>query len=113
MRRHTAGGEQVDFDKLAADINKEAKEPSQRTTGSEIAHLLAAASCVSADSGFDDDTDGGHTEGQSPVARAAADSSWRPDVQFEDAEVGRAFEHALLRLNPFERKILRLRGVSL
>ena len=113
MRKYLAGGngESVDFEKLAEEVNKEAKEPGHRTNGSEIADLLAAASCVSADTGFVTNDGEGHDT--SPVERTSAPSSCRPDVQFEEAEVGKAFESALSRLSPFDRKLLRLRGVSL
>lgn len=102
--------EHMDFDKLAEAINKDADD-THRTNASEIADLLAAASCVSTDSvgppGADSDAE------VPSVNRFAAPSSCQPDVQFERYEAISKMEQAIQMLSAVERKLLKMKGVTL
>jgi len=72
---------------------------------------MAAASTVSSDAlgGGEDDE-----EGATRLAdRFAAPASWQPDVQVERHDAMKSMGEAAKILTPFDRKILRLRGVRL
>lgn len=100
----------LDFEEVAKHVNK-GVEKHQCTTAAEIANLMAAASTVSADAlvGGDDDE-----EGATRLAdRFAAPASWQPDVQVERHDAMKSMGEAAKVLTPFDRKILRLRGVRL
>jgi DNA-directed RNA polymerase specialized sigma subunit len=107
--------EVVDYDKLAAGVNKnkdgETVEVAHRTNAAEIANLMAASSTVSTDAtaGNDEDND---TMPAHQVDRYAAPTDTQPDVIYEEMDNRRALARALLKLNPFERKLLRLKGVA-
>lgn len=102
VRRHGA-----DYEQLSEEINK--RDDDVRTTPTELAGLMAAASCVSADSV------GGAQDVDAPdaIARFAAPESARPDVQFEMRSTFDSLVVALEGLTTFEKKLLRLVGVSL
>ena len=104
------GGEHVDYEALAEEVNKDADE-AHKTTAAEIADLLAAASCVSTDSAQpvgDSDLDNAPS-----VNRFAAPASCQPDVQFEQHEVLSRLEEAIRKLPAIEQKLLQMHGVSL
>ena len=97
----------VDFDKLAVEIN-ETMDDHHKTTASEIADLLAAASCVSTD------TTPSEGEGETaPVSRLAAPESTRPDCEVEDAEAAWSLAGAFSCLSPLSQKLLRMKGIGL
>jgi hypothetical protein len=98
-----------DFEVLSAKVNEAV--PGTTTTASEIADLVAAASCVSTDAVPVPEHDGEHHE--NPVDRYAADESVRPDVQVETADVMIHLYKAYDSLTTFERKLLRLKGLTL
>lgn len=104
-------GKDLDFDKIATSVNTNDDgtelEEMHRTNSDEIAALMSAASCVSADSTLSQDP-----EAPEPIARFAAPESARPDVQFEGEEVFATFTKAVKRLTPWERKLLKLMGVD-
>jgi hypothetical protein len=114
---HTGG---VDFDKLADQVNvgiKKGKDGEEeevvvdeqhKTNGPEIADLMAAASCVSADSSLPTDPDA-----PEPITRFAAPESTRPDVMVEKSDAMSLMVSAEKQLSIFERKLLRLKGVRL
>lgn len=103
-------GEHVDYERLAEAVNKDADEAHQ-TNAAEIADLLSAASCVSADSVGPPNTE---ADIDAPsVNRFAAPVSCQPDVQFERCETLLRLEEAISKLPILEQKLLRLRGVTL
>ncbi len=114
--RHFAGV--VDHEKLAEQVNvgpakKKGEETevedeivAHKTTASEIADLMAAASTVSADSSLPTDPDA-----PEPVTRFAAPESTRPDVQVENRAALVLLAQAEVELTLFEKKLLRLKGL--
>lgn len=103
--RHAGG---IDFEALAEGVNEGANPP-HHTTPSEIADLMAAASCVSTDSIPVSDPD--NVNGS--VERFPAPSSCQPDVQVEYTEAVSAVQEAMEYLTIFERKLLKMKGISL
>lgn len=100
-----AGG--VDYDTLAEEINK-GVEDVHRTNASEIADLMAAASCVSTDTPAPGDPEAGDA-----VARFSAPEASRPDVIVEKASVMNALGEAIANdLTVFQQKLLKLKGVG-
>lgn len=97
----------LDFDRMAASVN-DGLGTVHTTTATEIAGLIAAASCVSADSVMSTDPDA-----PEPISRFAAPESCRPDRQFEEAEANYGMSVAISKLSIFERKLLRLKGISI
>lgn len=107
-------GDTPDFDKLAEEVNKDVGD-GHRTTAAEIQDLMAAASMVSADAkhpGEDDESDGRGAQRHS-VESYAADDSFRPDVRFEEEQTRHVLAQAISSLPLIERKLLRMRGVTL
>ncbi len=102
-RNRTSGA--IDYTLLADQVN-EGLEVSQQTNAIEIASLLAAASCISADATPAQDPDA-----PEPIARFAAPDSARPDVQAEERQVMSVLAVALDKLTIWEQKIIRMRGV--
>lgn len=116
VRNFAAG---VDYEKLAEGVNAVATKDSasaedggviesHKTTGSEIADLLAAASTVSADSSLPTDP-----EAPEPITRFAAPEATRPDVQVEDRDAMSLMAKVEESLSVFEKKLLRLMGLRL
>jgi DNA-directed RNA polymerase specialized sigma subunit len=110
-----AGG--VDFDKLSEQVNKKTDKDGEdegevdeqhKTTPTEIADLMAAASCVSADSSLPTDPDA-----PEPITRFAAPEATRPDVIVEQQDAMKLMVEATTQLTVFERKLLRLKGIRL
>jgi len=99
--------EGVDYDRLADSVNANV-DAGHQTNSAEIAALMAAASVVSADSATSSDP-----EAPEPIARFAAPESARPDAQVEERDAYVTMAAAMQTLTVFERKLLRLRGVSL
>jgi RNA polymerase sigma factor (sigma-70 family) len=100
--------EQGDFDVLAAKVNT-GVEPAHCTNASEIANLMAAASTVSTDTPVSDDDE----ETVRVADRFAAPADCQPDVQYERASNLRLLADAAQILTPFERKLLRLKGLTI
>jgi DNA-directed RNA polymerase sigma subunit (sigma70/sigma32) len=101
----------LDYDVISEAVNTKKpgqKKPGLKTTPAEIAGLMAAASTVSMDAPLTDDDEAGHVSD-----RFAAPASTQPDVQVEKAEAMSAMQQALKTLTVFERKLLRLRGMSI
>jgi len=102
--------EHVDFAALAEEINKDVDEV-HKTNASEIADLLAAASCVSADGAG---VTGSDSDGDIPtVNRFAAPVTCQPDTQYEHREAMAKLEEAIDMLPLIERKLIRLKGCTL
>lgn len=96
------------FEEIA---DKLAVETGEAVDSNDLQQLHVAAVTVSGDSqGSAEDQAGGEEQ---PMARFEADESWRPDVQFEQAEVVDALRTAVNGLSLFEQKLLKLKGVSL
>lgn len=108
----------IDFEKLTKEVNHEV-DAVYRTNPDEIASLMAAASCVSADTGTVKglSSDGEGTMGSSVpklVDRFQAPDDTRPDVRVEEHQAMTAMQNAIAGvLTLRERKVLRMRGMSL
>lgn len=96
----------VDFEKVAAAVNKDVK-PSQKTDSTEISDLVAAASHVSTDSSPTNDEHGV----AETMDRCEADPATRPDHRYEEMELNTEVQKAYAQLTVFERKLLRMKGV--
>jgi hypothetical protein len=96
----------VDYEKLAKQINEELDDDKCRTDAPEIASLIAAGSTVSADYNPD-------PEGETVVESFAAEDSNRPDQMFEDEQARRVMQFAISELSLFDQKLLRMKGVAL
>lgn len=105
LMKHFPDG--VDFDLLAAAVNKEVDD-GHLTTPAEIADLLAAASCVSTDTSAPNDPE------ESDVLDVyVADVTAQPDYQYEQQEARQVLAAALSSLAPLERKLLKMKGITL
>lgn len=102
-------GENIDFDKLTNEIN-EGVEPEHKTTPTEIASLMAAASTISADAVPQDVSDEGEMEPRQ-IERFAADKASQPDTLVENAEAAISMNWAIGHLTVFEQKFLKLKGI--
>lgn len=96
----------VDYTALADDVNL-GVDPAHRTNSSEIANLMAAASCVSADTILPKDSDAAE-----PGERFAADEANRPDALVEDQESRSLLYASIGSLALIDRKLLRLCGIE-
>lgn len=106
------GMDGVDYDDMAKRLNDGAapytdedgvNHPRQFTTDArQVATLMAASSCVSADA---------TVAARRSVSRSAAPEEARPDVQAEDNERRELLRAAVLQLSVPERKLLAMRGV--
>lgn len=106
VNKITGRSEEVDYEAVAERVNQ-LLEPARKTTASEVADLMSAASCVSMESTSSDE------EGAIRVADAvAAPVTWQPDYIVERQETMKSVLAAIERLNPFERKLLKLKGVN-
>lgn len=99
---------EVDFEKLAQEVNQGAKTGHDLTTASELAGIMAAASCVSSDMAVSDEP-----EAPTLADRFAVDPSTHPDAVFEREEALAVMRKSANILSPLESKVLRLRGVTL
>lgn len=106
--RLDSGGNGIDFDLLAEIVNKDA-DASQHTTPHEIANLMAASSCVSADAPL---ASSGDTDAANWLERFNAAPEQQPDALFEEAEALDVALAAAKQLGVIERKLLRLRGIE-
>lgn len=103
-----------DFEQLAEGVNTNIDDDGEekqvdeqhKTNASEIAELMAAASCVSADSSLPTDPDA-----PEPITRFAAPEATRPDIQVEDRDAMLLMVQAMEKLTVFQWKLLRLKGV--
>ena len=104
-----AVGGGVDFDKLAAEVNKGARENHQ-TNPSEIADLVSAASCVSAD--VQVSTGSEEQAAESFLDRFSSAEDEQPDRLAEESEALSVMRSAMKQLGVLEVKFLRLKGVE-
>lgn len=101
----------VDFEALAAAVNKDA-EPAEYTNAAEIADLLFAASTVAIRPPFEE---GGETSGNTvslDESGIVANESFQPDVQYEKAQVDKVLQDSIATLTCFEKKFLAMKGVA-
>lgn len=98
----------IDFDMVSDGVNAAG---AGTTTSSEIFDLVSAATCVAVDATPVPNDD--HEHHDNPIDRYSADDDYRPDLQVEHAEVMVHLHKAYDRLTVFERKLLKLKGVSL
>jgi DNA-directed RNA polymerase specialized sigma subunit len=92
-------------------VNEVSKAEGNTTNAEEILSLMAASSTVSADS-TSNDAMGENTVVDS-IARYAAPEESRPDLQVEDKEARALMQKAILELPLIDRKLLRLKGLTL
>jgi DNA-directed RNA polymerase specialized sigma subunit len=105
-------GENPDFELIAEEVNRDL-EPGHRTTAEEISMLVAAASTVSADVPASNEVDGEESLESTPIHCFQANEAMNPDVQVERAEALAVISKSLVELPMIERKLLRLKGVTL
>lgn len=98
------------YEELAKAVN-DGVEPQHRTDAAEIADLMAASSTVSSDT----PTVSQDSEEEEPhmIRGFRADESTHPDVRYEQAEALAVLGKGVQELALVERKLLRMRGVSL
>jgi DNA-directed RNA polymerase specialized sigma subunit len=97
----------IDQEELVNRVNS-GVDAAHRTNASELANLMAAASVVSTET-----TVSGDDEEKARTAdRYAAPADCQPDVIVERSELMRALVHGMAALNPFEKKLLALKGVQ-
>lgn len=107
--RYRADRSHVDFEGLARMVNGDLAEAGIQTDADELRRLMAAA--VHAHPYEEHVAVSGHAGG-SPLDRAEAGESWRPDVSAEWAEVAGALSSTGGVLEPADVKLLRLHGVD-
>jgi DNA-directed RNA polymerase specialized sigma subunit len=102
----------VNFEKLAEDVNEDV-DAGYHTTPEEIASLMAASSCVSADTGTVSESASSGSEVDVPklIDRFEASEDTRPDLMVEEAQAMTAMKLGIGGLTPFEKKFLRLKGI--
>lgn len=106
-------GDNVDFDKLAEEVNN-GVDSEHHTTPEEIAGLMAASSCVSSDANA-----GTPNKDEEDVARlsvsnvARVDPELHPDTLVEQNDAMRSMYDAMEKLSVVEKKLLQMRGVPL
>lgn len=98
-----------DYQKIANEVNKGIDE-NHHTTPEEIADLLSAVSCVSADA--QPSTSEGET-GEGLLDRFSVLPEQQPDNMVEASEAFGVMRSAMSGLSVFERKVLQLHGVDL
>jgi RNA polymerase sigma factor (sigma-70 family) len=96
-----------DYTDLATKVNN-GVEPAHRTNASEIANLMAAASTVSTDTPISEDDE----ETVRVADRFAAPVDCQPDAIYEHTSTMRSLAEAVKCLTPFEKKLLRLKGLA-
>lgn len=101
--------EEGDWEALADAVNE--KLEGMSVTPSEVEALLSAASLLSIDSL--PPTIGDDGEPEPLINTIAADDSWRPDVQVEEALARQSVSEAIRSLSVFEQKLLALKGIAL
>lgn len=101
---------EVDFNKVADSVNEGVEDPAHRTNPSEIADLMSAASCVSADAESPSDDGNGRT---TVLSRYAAPDRFRPDVVVELDDSLSKLGASMTALTVAERKFLKMKGVQL
>jgi DNA-directed RNA polymerase specialized sigma subunit len=98
---------QIDFEKLAQQVNEDLRPDGPQTTASELASLMGAASThTSADTNDDPDSQ------DSVLERSAATADWQPDTRFEQMQLGHVLRRSLKLLPLQEQKLLVLKGVA-
>jgi DNA-directed RNA polymerase specialized sigma subunit len=104
----------IDRERLAQEVNKDVKDNVYKTTPDEISSLMAAASCVSADSGTVQGLGRGDDELDVPklVDRFEAPADTRPDVRVEEHDALVSMHNCIEELDLREKKLLRMWGVS-
>jgi RNA polymerase sigma factor (sigma-70 family) len=112
VARKYATPEGIDFEKMVSELNAKAEDPSQITSVTEIASIMAASSTVSADSTppTSESEEGVH---ETNLDHYAVEPAQWPDQKYEDAEARFTLYKACEGLTPFERKLLRLKGLAL
>jgi hypothetical protein len=99
----------IDFEVLAALVNQDLDTAGIRTTASELAMLMSAASHVGVVQSAQDEED----QSESPLDRACASSDWEPDKRFEENEAHKLLKNSFGFLTVFEQKLLKLKGIAL
>lgn len=102
LLRHFAG--EVDYEKLSGMVNHEVEDENHHTNPSEIADLVASASCVSSDALAVNGN-------ESPVDKYVANYEDRPDLAYEQQQSLDLMRKSIVNLPLRERKVLTLKGV--
>ncbi len=106
-------GEHPDWEAVVETVNKDV-EPAHWTTAAEIVDLMAASSTVSCDAPVKSGNGDGDVDLEAlPIDGFRAPESTHPDVRMEQAEAFSVMSSAIQQLSTVEKKLLRMRGVSL
>jgi DNA-directed RNA polymerase specialized sigma subunit len=100
----------LDFEKIATAVNLDVTDRQFRTNAGEIAEIMSASSCLSLDQ-KPTNTDAEPNEklaGQWDVAPEDV----RPDLTVENHQALTSLAQAISQLSVFEKKVLRMKGVS-
>lgn len=113
IARKYATNEGIDFDAMVKELNGKAEDPSQITSVTEIASIMAAASTVSADSTPPSTQNEEDAAQETNLDHYAIEPAQWPEQQYEDAEARFTLYKACEDLSIFERKLLKLKGLAL
>jgi len=97
-------GDNVDYARVADDINADMPVKAHQTNPEEIAELLAANSCVSGDVSAEPD-------GETTLERYQAQEISQPDLQAEESDAILTMRSKMQDLRLIEQKLLRMKGV--
>lgn len=108
-------GSEVDYEEIANRVNEGIEQVEHRTTASEIADLMNAASCVpsGAFAGVMEAREAAMDEESADEGTAIdAHDGLRPDLLTEQSDAYQVLANAIQQLSMFEQKILKLKGVQ-
>ena len=91
-------------------VDEVSKAVGNETNSEEILGLMAAATIVSADVPMMNDEN--EVSVSDSISRYAAPEELRPDLLFENVEAQVMMQRAIAKLNLFDKKLLRLKGVE-
>lgn len=113
IRSKSRSGTSYTMEELVEHVNKNLK-PNEHTNVSEITNLLQASSVVSGHSTPSDRRADEDDEASLPILNRYSDPDGvRPDIQTEERQLKEVFGRAVEKLNLFERKLLRMKGVEI
>jgi len=103
----------VDYERVAAAVNTNADgsqvDTKDKTDAAEIGQLLFAASALTQGNSMIGGEEGEYDD---PMDRHAAEASWRPDTRYEKSEALQQLGSAMAKLPILDRKLLRLKGIT-
>jgi hypothetical protein len=105
----------IDWEKLKDLVNADLASDGLVTTAIELQALMGAAQNIGdGATGAESSSDaGGDLRAATPLERAEADAEWQPDTRFEKAQIHHVLLQSVHKLEPLERKFMRMRGLQL